>query len=199
MPVVLLIQQNTHEGQWQKLVGRDANADAQTGPMTSCISAVYIGGADVRGYHGGGGFYNINFADLHRTIPDVPHTKIVIALGLHHGSPQAVNDAVHCALRTIKYYGFKNLQWEFYWPPGGNAIITRAGVVTDADSKQPVPRLRAFISKIAPGLDQISYDDAIPAHDWVELQRLKKRPLPPIPQVEELRQLKKRPLPPIPG
>jgi hypothetical protein len=175
MANLTLEQRNGATFSWQ--VQNDPNAHIDTGAMSDCVSAIYIDGLNFRGYHGGGGLGNVNFAELKKSCRDGPFSKLIIVMGSHYADADLT---IRDALCAIRYHGFQFVQWEFYKANGG-AIVSRQGTVTDKDNNLQLPRLRAFISKFAPGLNEISYEEAMPYDEKRQLEALKKRPLPPIP------------------
>jgi hypothetical protein len=178
---------------WQRLDGIYNGSDIETGRMSECVSLIYIdkpGGKDVRGYHAGGTILWANWNEIKKLV-DMPFTKMITVVGYTRDLDGVVTDA----LKIIKKYGFQNIQWEFY--KASNALVSRAGVVTDVDKKQPSPRLRVFISKLAPGLDNVVVDDR--DFDVSMTPDPKSRPLPPVPGPPKSRKPPPPPLPRRPG
>jgi len=138
---------------WQKLEGIYSGSDIETGPMSECVSLIYIGGKDVRGYHAGGSILWANWKEIKSTAIDTPHTKMITVMG-HSRTAGSVIEEV---LKVIKTWNFQNFQWELY--QSSNAIVTARGVVTHEATGQPVRLERVFISKFAPGLDQVVLDE----------------------------------------
>lgn len=82
---MVLNQQNSPNGPIQTLPG--GQNDVETGSMGDCVSVVVlwnnVGGQfqNVRGYHGGGGFTNVNAAGLIAGVPNNAGTRIVACIG----------------------------------------------------------------------------------------------------------------------
>lgn len=181
--------------QWQKLQSFH-NDGIETGSMSECVSLVYIDGPaaeDVRGYHAGGSILWAPWDEI-KTAADRPFTKMITVMG---GSRE-VDDSERFGtgvgtevLKVIKKCKFQNIQWEFY--KSSNAHISRYGVVTDLHTKQRLPLLRVFISKIAPGLDGVTVDDT--AFTGMKADPMS-RPLPPPPVDPKSRRLPPPPLRP---
>jgi hypothetical protein len=82
---MVLNQQNAPNGPIQTLPG--GQNDVETGAMGDCVSVVVlwnnVGGQfqNVRGYHGGGGFGNVNVAGLIAGVPNNAGTRIVACIG----------------------------------------------------------------------------------------------------------------------
>lgn len=82
---MVLVQQNDPNGPIQTLPA--GQNDVETGSMGDCVSVVVlwnnVGGQyqNVRGYHGGGGFQNVNTAGLIAGVPNAAATLIVACIG----------------------------------------------------------------------------------------------------------------------
>jgi len=137
MPPITLVQRNDPNQAPQVMPLVPAAGDAiLTGGMGDCVCVIVIfnpNGAGaytgMRGYHGGGGLPNVNFAALFAFVPNNLTTRIIMISGPLQGSPYAQDYNRTMVRQRAAAAGLNNVMFHFRHGVG-QGQVDRLGVIT---------------------------------------------------------------------
>jgi hypothetical protein len=126
-----LIQRNNNGFPAQILPNNDN--EIITGPMGDCVSVIVLYNLNAhnvfqhaRGYHGGGGLGNVNFASLFGGVPNVHTTRIIVVSGTLQTSQFAQQTNRETIRQEANDNGLGNAYIQCY-DGFGNTRVTRNG------------------------------------------------------------------------